>query len=74
MAAVQQDHTGGQEPNATSTPQRRRNTNAILAVLAVLIVLAIVAMVVGSRKPGTGMGGSISNESTVSGPPPSSAP
>ncbi|WP_297507814.1 hypothetical protein [uncultured Caulobacter sp.] len=74
MAAVQQDPKIGQEPNANSTPRRRRNTNMILVVLGLLIALAVAALVLGGRQPGAGMGGSLSARDAPASTGPTSAP
>ena len=68
MATVQQNHGGGQEPNAHSTPARGRNTRALMMVVAVMIIVAIVAAVVLARDPRTSMGGGISEERPAAGP------
>lgn len=74
MAAVHQEPRSGQEPNATSTPQRRRNTRAVVTVLVVLIALAAIALAVTSRQPGAGMGGHISNAPSASRSAPAQTP
>lgn len=76
MAAVHQEPRPGQEPNAnaTSTPQRRRNTRAVVTLLVVLIALAAIALAVTSRQPGAGMGGHISNAPSASRSAPAQTP
>lgn len=74
MAAVHQETKGGQEPNANSTPRRRRNANAIVAVVGGAIVLALIGVAVGSRDPGAGMGGHVSNQASAPRSPPSDTP
>jgi ferric-dicitrate binding protein FerR (iron transport regulator) len=74
MAAVHQETRAGQEPNANSTPQRRRDTRALVTVLAVLIMLAAIAIAAISRQPGAGMGGHISNAPSESRGAPAQTP
>ena len=68
MATVQQDHSGGREPNAHTTPGRNRNTLAILMLVAIMIVLSVAAAFTLARTPGAGMGGSLSEERPAAGP------